>query len=225
MVVMGVVAVRWVTAGKGCVCPGCHCHCPVAHPYEAQGGWALPGLGLDNPAFPISWVGHKMRVAEGKSILGEMCVTSMWALTLRYTNSFHSASLKASGFEHPVVLMRELRSVGAIVTIKWCGITVTQKSQITNISNYAKLHQLFAEVGEGVCGSVYVSPVILPSVSFALTVPCPHLSVKYRLNIFLSEMWNEMKWICFVYLTGFDSQQNKLTGKHCWEDWHSSGEC
>lgn len=46
--------------------------------------------------------------------------------------------------------MRELRSVGAIVTIKWCGITVTQKSQITNISNYAKLHQLFAEVGEGV---------------------------------------------------------------------------
>lgn len=165
----------------------------------------------------------KCLVAEGKSILVEMCVTSMGALTSAHTNPLLSASLKASGLGHPVVLRRELHSVGAIVNIKWCGITVTQKSQITNISSYAKLHLLFAEVGESVRGCV--SPLIFPSVSFALAVPCSQLSAKYRLNISLSEMWNEMKWICSVYLTGFDSQQNNLTGKHCWEDWQSWGEC
>lgn len=163
-------------------------------------------------------------VAEGKSIVVKMCVTSMWALTSGHTNPFLSASLKASGVGHPVVLRRELHSVGAIVNIKWCGITVTQKSQITNVSSYAKLHQLFAEVVK-VCVGACVSPLILPSVNFSLTVPCSQLSVEYRPNTSLSEIWKEMKWICSVYLTGLDSQQNKLTGKHCWEDWHSSGEC
>lgn len=84
-----------------------------------------------------------------------------------HTNPFLSASLKASGVGHPVVLRRELHSAGAIVNIKWCGITVTQKSQITNISSYAKLHLLFAEVGESGC--VYMCFTL----NFALSKFCP----------------------------------------------------
>lgn len=106
-------------------------------------------------------------VAEGKSIPVEMCVTSMCALTSAHTDPFLSASLKASGVGHPVVLRRELHSVGAIVSIKWCGITVTQKSQITNISSYAKLHLLFAEVGESVCRYVCFT------LNFVLSKFCP----------------------------------------------------
>lgn len=96
-----------------------------------------------------------------------------------------------------MVLRRELHSVGAIVSIKWCGITLTQKSQITNISSYAKLHLLFAEEGEGVCGYVCFT------LNFALSQFCPCSALFSSLSKIQTEYfpfrnvkWDEMDLLC-----------------------------